>query len=161
MFASDTTIILFVLGVLVVLLIAWVIHLEIRIHRLLQGKGARTLEDTITTLVKNQGDLTTFRKEMEKYLVSVEERLRRALQSVETVRFNPFQGSGEGGRQSFSTAFLNEHGDGVVLSGLYARERMSVFSKPIQNHQSEFELTGEEQSVLKSAREKIEKRAGK
>ena len=43
---------------------------------------------------------------------------------------------------------LNEDGDGVVLSSLYARDRMSVFAKPIKNNKSEYELSNEEKEVL-------------
>jgi hypothetical protein len=46
---------------------------------------------------------------------------------------------------------LNEEGDGVVLSSLYSRERMSVFAKPIKNKKSEYELTVEEKAVLDQA----------
>ncbi|NIT70429.1 DUF4446 family protein, partial [candidate division KSB1 bacterium] len=58
---------------------------------------------------------------------------------VGTVRFNPFKGTGGG--QSFAAAFLSEHGNGVVISTLYSRERVSVFAKPIQSFASEYELT--------------------
>ena len=46
---------------------------------------------------------------------------------------------------------LNEEGDGVVLSSLYSRERMSIFAKPIKNNKSEYELSAEEKEVLKKA----------
>ena len=47
---------------------------------------------------------------------------------------------------------LNEEGDGVVLSSLYSRERMSVFAKPIKGGKSEYELTGEETNAIKKAK---------
>jgi hypothetical protein len=62
------------------------------------------------------------------------------------VRFNPFEDAGS--NQSFAIGLLNEQGDGVVVSSLYARERMSVFAKPIQQHNSSHELTTEEYSVI-------------
>ena len=46
---------------------------------------------------------------------------------------------------------LDEDGNGVVLSSLYSRERMSVFAKPIKNNKSEYELTAEEKEALKGA----------
>jgi hypothetical protein len=67
---------------------------------------------------------------MEEYLTTVEKRLKKSIQGVETVRFNPFKGTGAGGNQSFSTAFVNEKGDGVVLTSMYARDRISMFAKP-------------------------------
>ena len=47
---------------------------------------------------------------------------------------------------------LNEDGDGVVLSSLYSRERMSIFAKPILNRKSVYELTSEEKEALEKAR---------
>jgi len=47
---------------------------------------------------------------------------------------------------------LNEENDGVVLSSLYSRERMSIFAKPIKNGKSEYELTEEEQNALSKAK---------
>lgn len=47
---------------------------------------------------------------------------------------------------------LNEDGDGVVISSLYSRERMSIFAKPIKNGKSEYELTDEEKKSLAKAK---------
>lgn len=90
---------------------------------------------------------------MEKYLETVERRLRKSVQSVHTVRFNPFKGTGAGGNQSFATAFLNEHGDGVVISSLYSRDHVSVFSKPVKKHASEYEFSNEEKEALGGAKD--------
>ena len=49
-------------------------------------------------------------------------------------------------------AFLNDEGDGVIMSSLYARDRMSIFAKPIKKGKSEFELSAEEKEVLDKAK---------
>ena len=147
------------IGVLVVFLL-WCIRLEIKLRRLLSGKNAKSLEDTIVHIREGHDKLHSFRKEVERYLELVEERLLRSVQGVETIRFNPFKGTGSGGNQSFSTAFLNETGDGVVISTLYARDRMSFFSKPVVNFSSNHELTSEEKEAIEKARSsmKIDKK---
>jgi hypothetical protein len=43
---------------------------------------------------------------------------------------------------------MNDEGNGVIMSSLYARDRMSIFAKPIVNGKSEFELSSEEKDVL-------------
>jgi len=86
------------------------------------------------------------------YLKTAEARLRRSIQGVETIRFNAFKGTGEGGNQSFAIALLSENGDGTVVSSLYARDRMSVFAKPIKNFSSEFEMTAEERDAVTRAK---------
>jgi hypothetical protein len=154
-FALDTTIMIYALLGLIVLLVIWIILLERRLKRLLMGKDGRSLEESILTMKKSLEDYERFKKDSIEYLKNIEARLKRSLQAVETLRFNPFKGTGSGGNQSFSTAFLNEKGDGVVLSSLYSREHVSVFSKPIKKFQSEFEMSAEEKEVVKDARESL------
>ena len=152
----NTDIVLYILVVGIVILLIWIIRLEFRMKRLLLGKDAKSLEDTIMSIKEGQKKLEQFQKEVEKYLENAEKRLRRSVQGVSTIRFNPFKGVGVGGNQSFSTAFLNEHGDGVVISALYARERMSFYSKPIETFTSAHELTEEEKAAIQKAKDAIE-----
>lgn len=146
---STTLITTLLLGGAVLALIIWIILIERRISKLSGGSDARSLEDTIN---KNQADLEklfAFREEVLTELARVDKRIKKKLHGVKTLRFNPFQGTGSGGNQSFATALLDEEGDGVVISSLYSREKMSIFAKPIKNRISEFELTEEEKEVLK------------
>jgi hypothetical protein len=85
----------------------------------------------------------------------VEKRLKKSVQAVHTVRFNPFKGTGEGGNQSFATAFLTEDGDGVIISSLYSREHVSVFGKPVKKLVSEHTLSDEEKEALDTAVTKL------
>ncbi len=153
----DQTTILYgsigLLAVLVIALIGWVIRLEMKLKKMLLGKGATTIEESLTNISGSLTDLTKFRTELELYLVNVEKRLRRSIQGVHTLRFNPFKGTGSGGNQSFATAILNEEGDGVILSSLYSREHVSVFSKPVKNYISEYELSEEEKDALAKAKD--------
>lgn len=126
--------------------------LFLKIRRFMRGRSGESLEGTVAELLEREKAFATFEEEMRAYLKGVERRLRRAIRGVATVRFNPFKGTGEGGQQSFSTAFLSEEGDGVVFTGLWSRERMSVFAKPVAGHASPFELTGEEREALASSR---------
>ncbi len=135
----------------IAILIGLVIQLHLKLKKFLAGSDVNNLDDTITEMKKSIGELQAFKKELEGYLVAVEARLRRSVQSVSTVRFNPFKGTGSGGNQSFATAFMNEDGDGVVVSSLYSREHVSVFSKPIKAHKAEYELSEEEQNALAAA----------
>jgi hypothetical protein len=76
--------------------------------------------------------------------------MKKTIRKVETVRFNPFEDHGS--NQSFAIAFVNDEGDGVVMSSLYARDRMSIFAKPVKNNKSEFDLSAEEKEVLAKAK---------
>lgn len=143
------------LTALFIVLIALIIHLEIRVHRLLAGKDGKCLEDSILHLKKGLAEQEQFKKEMTIYLTSVEKRLARSLRSVETVRFNAFKGTGSGGNMSFATAYLNEKGDGVVISTLNARERIAVFAKTIKNFKSDIELSPEESEAISNSKKSL------
>jgi len=146
-----------ILAGIVVLLLIWIIRLEVKLRRLLIGAGSKNLDQTLSAIRKEFEALDTFRHESEHYFISVEKRLRRSLQAVETIRFNPFKGQGTGSNQSFATSFINEKGDGVIFSSLYAHDRMSVFSKPIAGFNSTFELTDEEKEVVAKTKEALKK----
>lgn len=141
---------------LVILIIIWLIVIQVRVRRLLKGKNAKTLEDTILNLQKQAEDYKAFKHDSVNYFKNIEQRLRRSIRRVETIRFNPFQGTGSGGNQSFSTAFIDEEGNGVVISSLYSRDRTSIFSKPLSKYKSEYELTDEEKNAIGEAKNKLQ-----
>lgn len=137
---------LILLLVALALLLAWNIHLERRLHKLLQGKNGASLEDTIIALGQSVRETDEVNEEIQKHLIKMEERLQRSIQQVKTIRFNPFPD--QGGNYSFALGLLDEHGDGVVISTLYSRDKTSAFAKPIKNRGSEFELTSEEKQAV-------------
>ncbi|MGB2580675.1 MAG: DUF4446 family protein [Minisyncoccia bacterium] len=147
----DTQILIIALITTTVALGLWVFMLERRLKKLLAGKGAQSLESVIGALGANIQALEKFRSETENHLAEADKRIKRSIQGVETIRFNAFKGTGEGGNQSFAIALLSENGDGAVISSLFARDRMSIFAKPIKNFASEFEMTEEEQNAIKQA----------
>lgn len=146
-----TTIIVSILAALVVGLSVWLFVLEQRIKKLLAGKEAQSLEGAIGALGGDIRKLETFRDQTLSTLTNHEARIRRSVQGVETIRFNAFKGNGEGGNQSFAIAVLSEEGNGTVLSSLYARDRISVFAKPVKKFVSEHELTEEERDAVTRA----------
>jgi hypothetical protein len=127
--------------------------LQKRLKRLALGRSG-SLEETISILSRESKDMKIFRSEVEKYLTLTEQRLRGSVQGVGVVRFNPFA-NGQGGNQSFACALLDERGNGVVLSTLYARDRVGVYAKPLTQGASSFELTEEEKEAIAKARNSI------
>ena len=124
----------------------WIISTEKRLKRFFIGKKAKDLEDTIIELEKEIAKLNIAKEKIEEKLLVISNKTKQSIRGLETIRFNPF--SDQGSNHSFAIAMLNEDGDGVVLSSLYARDRMSVFAKPIKNNKSEYELSNEEKEVL-------------
>jgi hypothetical protein len=134
----------------VLIILSWVLIIEIRLKRIFAGIKARNLEEALVVAGKKLKELEEAQAKIDKHLTVIDERLNKSIRNVETLRFNPFVEAG--GNQSFAIAFLNDEGNGVILSSLYARDRMSVFAKPITTGKSAFELTDEEKAVLNKAK---------
>lgn len=148
-------ILLLIVSLLTIILLCLYIYEHRRVSRLLRGSKAMTIEDSLVEIAKELDSLTEYKENSEEYLKRVERRLRKSTQSIQTRRFNPFKGTGTGGNQSFAAAFLNEDGEGLIISSLYASDRMSVFAKPVHKFVSTFELTDEENAALEKAKEDV------
>lgn len=148
---SDTFILgYFILsGIIIFLCAIWIFKTEKRLKRFFLGKKAKDLEDTILSLEEDILKLKEARITAERDIVSINAKLKKSIRGLETIRFNPFPDLGS--NQSFAIGMLNEEGDGIVMSSLYARDRMSIFAKPVKAGGSEYELTNEEKEVLKRA----------
>ena len=140
------------LALIIVILFIWVIWLQNKLGKLLIGKS-KNLDDSMDLLRKEIVELKKFRASAESTFRDNNDRIKKAVTGVETVRFNPFKGDGSGSNQSFATAFINEEKNGVVISSMYSRDHISVFSKPIKNLLSEYELTAEEREAMNKALE--------
>lgn len=137
-------------GVITLLLIIWVLSIEFRLKKFFKGKKAQDLESVLNDLNNDLKKLDVSKNEIEKYLQTVERRLKISIQHVGILRFNPYELSGS--NQSFAIAFLNENGDGVVISSLYSREGVRTYAKPIKKYASEYALSDEENEAIKKAK---------
>ncbi len=146
----SISILVYILSGIVVILLIWIGLTEYRFKKFFAGTKARNLEDVMIRLGNQMSTIKETQIEINKHLTTVDQKLNKTIRNVETVRFNPFLDSG--GNQSFAISFLNDEGDGVVISSLYARDRMSIFAKPIMKGKSDFELSIEEQEVLEKSK---------
>ena len=143
--------IIFFVSILVFVLIYafWMFNTEKRLKRFFKGTKGRDLEDSIINLEENIKKLTQAKENIEKELEFVNAKLKKSIRGLETIRFNPFPD--QGSNQSFAIGMLNEEGDGVVISSLYSRDRMSIFAKPVKDKKSTYELSTEEKEALRKA----------
>jgi hypothetical protein len=146
MTAKIEIIFLIVSGIAILVGIVWIVKTEKRLNKFFMGKKASNLEDTINALQEEIKTLKQSKTTTEQELSIINKKLKQSIRGVETIRFNPFPD--QGSNQSFAIGMLNEEGNGVVISSLYSRERMSIFAKPIKNGKSEYELTNEEKEAL-------------
>ena len=136
------------IGITIFLLVRLLI-LDKRLTRLLSGRRANDFENVIDEFVKTARRLDERTKMIAQEIDSINERLAKALQKIHTIRFNPFRD--QGGNQSFATCLMDEKGDGVVISSLYSRDKVSVYAKPLTEGKSEYELSDEEKEVINKA----------
>ena len=141
-------------GIIILLLVIWIVRLEIKLKKLLGSKNG-SLDDAINVIRTDTEYLKISAQKTREELETVNKKLKKTVSGNETVRFNPFKGSGSGSNQSFATALVNSEGDGVIISSIYSRDHLSVFSKPIKNSFSEYELTPEEKTALQNAQKSI------
>lgn len=144
------------LAAIVFILLILCVTLSIRVGRLTRGANGQSLEGTIKALGQRTSALESYARKNQDLTADMETRLARAIQSVVTERFDPFQQ--QGGQQSFTTAFVNEHGDGVIVSGIHSRDQVRVYAKPIKEFKSERELSEEETKAVAKAKQDIAKK---
>jgi hypothetical protein len=146
---DTNTLLIYILIATNLLTIAWLIRTELRLNKFFGGKKAGSFESVLVSIQRGLSGIESTHDEIKRRLVGAEKRLARSIRNVKTIRFNPFTDSGS--NQSFATAIIDDHGDGVILSSLYSRERVSVFAKPVLKGKAQYDLTEEEDTVLKEA----------
>ncbi|MFA6797430.1 MAG: DUF4446 family protein [Candidatus Paceibacterota bacterium] len=142
------------IAIIILLLLFWIVRLEKKLRKLL-GCRKGNLDDAFDHLRKEVESLKKYSENTTERFQTIDNKLKKTISGNETVRFNPFKGTGSGSNQSFATALINSDGDGVILSSLYSRDHVSIFSKPIKKLISEYELTAEERMALQKAKESI------
>lgn len=143
------TILIYILIATNLLSLIWLIRNELRFRKFFGGKRATELESVLGSIQKDLSKIEGTHDEIKRRLLGAEKRIARSIRNIKTIRFNPFSDSGS--NQSFATAIVDDHGDGVILSSLYSRERVSIFAKPVKNGKPEYDLTEEEEEVLTEA----------
>lgn len=141
---------------LVVALVAlsFSVMMHVKVSRIFRSASSTDIEKLLKLHTKTLEDFITFKVESTGYLKSLDTRLKKKMVSAATVRFNPFQGEGIGGNQSFCSVFTDEEGNGVVITSMHTRERTNVFAKPLQDWKSEYELSEEETLAIKNQKNK-------
>ncbi|MPZ73773.1 MAG: DUF4446 family protein [Nitriliruptorales bacterium] len=109
-------------------------------------------EDVLTLLRRHieevrglRGDVGTLRD----HSYGLREMLAGAISRVHTVRYDAFDDMG--GHLSFSTAFLDEHGDGMVVTAINGRTDTRVYAKAVRAGRSSHHLSEEEERAILKA----------
>lgn len=75
--------------------------------------------------------------------------VRYALSKFAVVRFDAFPDMG--GQMSFSAAFVDENGDGLVITSINGRSETRTYAKAVKAHSSVHNLSQEERQAIDAA----------
>ncbi|MEK7599280.1 MAG: DUF4446 family protein [Patescibacteria group bacterium] len=131
------------------ILLVWLAWLEIRLKKLFRGRRAQDLQNVLADIQNELDNLAKKENETDSILKMMEPRLKRSVQHIGIVRFNPYADAG--GDQSFTLALMDEDKNGFVISSLYGRESNRIFAKPIEGGQSRYQLSEEEKQAIEKA----------
>lgn len=145
-----------VLGVVCLILLAWVTVLHLRLQRLhhtlvlLQANsGEQNFVDVVGEHVAHVQVLDAHVAELDGHVQQLRDALAGAVQRIGVVRYDAF--ADMGGHLSFSAAFLDEHGSGIVLTCINGRTDSRIYSKPVTAAQDSAELSDEERAAIQLA----------
>ena len=121
-----------------------------RAYGVLQGSGRH--EDFVTAVNRHVGEVDALRGEvatLQHGLARARADVSDALRHVAVVRYDAFPDMG--GRLSFSAAFLDDGGDGLVLTSINGRTETRTYAKGVKAGASEHQLSPEEEQAVSFA----------
>lgn len=143
------SIIILLLFVLVIILFKTIGNVDKRYRRLMRGLNGKNLEELINKKLDDVDEAKAICSEALKKSEVLESRLKDCIQKVAIMRYKAFEDVGSD--LSFSIAILDENNDGVLLTGIYARQDSTTYAKPIDKGISRYDLSEEEIIVLNEA----------
>lgn len=141
-----------VLAVLLISLLISVRRLKDRYVSLIDGVGARNVEDALLSYLETTGRIEKRTAALEEGLKGLEGEVSTHIQNFGMVRYNAFEGVG--GEQSFSLALLDDADNGLVLTGIFGHAETRVYAKPIEAGTSKYLISPEENRAIDTARKK-------
>ena len=116
----------------------------------LQGKaGEADILEATARQVEHVGLLREEIRTLGGHLTALTEAFRNAVQQVAIYRYDAFEDMG--GKLSFSAAFLDANGDGVVITCINGRQEARTYAKPVEAARSVYNLSPEEEEAIRRA----------
>lgn len=109
------------------------------------------LENLLIHYAKKVNNVKIKQDEMKEELSKIGEEVKYCTQKVGVVRYNAIEKVGAD--LSFAIAMLDAEDNGIVLNGIYSRDGSYVYSKPVQDGQSTYQLSDEEKEAIRLAKE--------
>lgn len=127
-----------------------VLRQEKKLRSFMIGKDGKSLEATLAWLTEKAARTDEILAAHKEALEVIDGRVQRSIRGYSLVRYNAFEN--DGGEQSFASGFLDEHGDGYILSVITSRNHTGVYAKKVTNFNPASPLTKEETLALTEAK---------
>jgi hypothetical protein len=127
----------------------WLAHVRRTYARLLDGVAKGDLVAVVSRHVESVKELRRATELVGRETAQLRQRLSSAVRTVGFARYDAFPDVG--GQLSFSTALVDEAGDGVVLSTINGRRESRSYAKAIKGGESAQQLSDEERMAIAMA----------
>lgn len=149
-----------IITVLLLILFIFYISLSVRYTRLkkridtfMRGESGVNIEKLLKSYISEVESALAKVNDFQRQMDEIVKKLEMSIKKVAIVRYNAFDEVGSD--LSFSIALLDDHDDGVVITGIYGRNETTTYAKPIKNGMSNYKLSAEELEVIDKARKKF------
>lgn len=117
----------------------------------MNGKNAKTLEETLIKRLDEVDDLLEANHKNENAIEILSKKMKFTYQKMGLIKYDAFNEMG--GKLSFSLAMLNEKNDGYIINAMHTREGCYTYIKEIVDGNSIIVLSEEEKEALDMAME--------
>lgn len=141
-------------------LLVWILRLKKKLLVLQKNGDKETFLGAVNKYVEKMQNIATEQAKINKALVKddqalqaqideIKEAMTYVVSRVATVRYDAFNNMG--GQMSFSTAMLNDLGDGIVVTAINGRSETRTYIRNIKNKKCDVEISREEAEAINKA----------
>ncbi len=149
----SVTLVLFLLSILLLVVMFILINYNNKLRRsfkiFMQGEDGKSIENKVQSYMQETEKHRIVIEDLDKRLRELTLKNDENIQKVGMTRFSAF--SGVGGDLSFALALMDNKGKGVVLSSICGRDDNRFYAKPIEDGNSTYRLSLEEEMAIKKA----------
>jgi len=155
-FMKTDLFLLIISGIIILLVILYIISLfklgkirkEYKKFMEKVGEG-KNIEEILDKHIDKINKTIAKNEELEKFCIKIDTDIKHCIQKVGIYRYNAYKDTGSD--LSFTLAMLDEKNNGVVLNGIYSRDMSNIYAKPVENGNSQYKMTEEENEAVKRA----------
>lgn len=155
-FSSDyiligMAVVILILFILIIINVVQMSKLKKRLTSFMEGKDAKSLEDTLIYRLEQIDELIEANASNERNIDTILKKIASTFQKYGLVKYDAFDEMG--GKLSFTLAMLNEKNDGYIINAVHSREGCYTYVKEIIDGNSIIALAEEEEAALNMALE--------